>query len=169
MFREYDPTMWGKIQIFIRQAWPPTRVFTILKCWRDAPLRAEALARRFGMKPKFMVLGHTHKPDIATIGETNVINTGSFFPWPGASVVDVEPNGITVRKLYRGGGRFAASDIIRRFELDVDLSSLKVIASPVESPDAAAKEDRPTMTFAALRKSAKPQFVYGQGNPSIGA
>ena len=45
--KDYDPTVWGKFQIFLRQAWPPTRVLKILECWQAAPQKAVEMVRRF--------------------------------------------------------------------------------------------------------------------------
>lgn len=128
ILKDYDPSVWGKIQIFARQAWPPTRPLKILQCWRNAPKKAVELANSFGKSPKYLIIGHTHKPDIAVIGETTVINTGSFFPWPGASSVDIDSNGISIRKIDKRGNQFVVGKTIRRFDLNIEPSSLHIPA-----------------------------------------
>lgn len=138
LIKDYDPTVWGKIQIFLRQAWPPTRAFTILNCWKEAPEKALELVEKFQKKPRFLIIGHTHKPDITTIGSTTVINTGSFLPWPGATTVDIDSRGLSARKVIKRNNRFTTGEIIRRFEMTIDLDSLVV---PIE---ATSKAPRPT-------------------------
>ena len=136
LVKDYDPTVWGKIQIFLRQAWPPTRALTILQCWREAPVKAIELVEKFQKAPRFLLIGHTHKPDISTIGETTIINTGSFLPWPGATTVDIDSHGLVVRKIVRDSGQFSAGKVIRRFELPIALDSLVI---PIRSSPEATR------------------------------
>lgn len=124
--KDYDPTAWGKIQIFFRQAWPPTRVFKILDSWKQAPARAVDMVAQFKTPPEFLIIGHTHKPDISTQGATTVLNSGSFFPWPGTYAIDIESDGIRVRKVHKRNGEFVASEPIRQFKLSIDVDSLKI-------------------------------------------
>ncbi len=122
--KDYDPTVWGKIQIFAHQAWPPTKPFKILKCWEDAPKLAVEMASQYEKTPQFMIIGHTHKPSIRAEGPTQVINTGSFFPWPGSTAVDLDSNGITIRKVVKRRSQFALGKTVGRFEIDIDLDSM---------------------------------------------
>ena len=123
--RDYDPSVWGKIQIFVRQAWPPTRVLKILESWKAAPRKAIEMAARFDLSPKFLIIGHTHKPAVDLIGSTTVINTGSFFPWPGATAVDLLPDKVVVRAIRKGRDRFSLGRVIGEFKSRVDLESLR--------------------------------------------
>jgi predicted phosphodiesterase len=123
--KDYDPTVWGKLQIFLRQACPPTRVLKILDCWKATPQMAVNMAHRYGLSPKFLIIGHTHKPAIHSIEQTTVINTGSFLPWPGATAVDLTEKGIFVRKVLRGNRSFSIGKTIQQFELEIDLDSLR--------------------------------------------
>jgi len=136
--KDYDPTVWGKLQIFLRQAWPPTRVLKILEHWKATPQMAVDMAERYGRKPKFLIIGHTHKPEIRAIQQTTVINTGSFFPWPGATTVDLQPNGLSVRKVVRRKGQFSIGDTLQHFDIDIDLSSLRF---PVSEPASELKSN----------------------------
>ena len=136
LVKDYDPTVWGKIQIFLRQAWPPTRALTILQCWREAPEKAIELVEKFQKAPRFLLIGHTHKPDISTIGETTIINTGSFFPWPGATTVDIDSHGLVVRKIVTRSGQFTAGEVISRFEFPIALDSLVI---PIHSSPEATR------------------------------
>ncbi len=126
LLKNYDPSVWGKVEIFLRQAWPPNRPFRIVESWKRAPRKAVDLVNRFGKSPRFLVIGHTHKPDISTIGETTVINTGAFLPWPGATAVDIDNRGITVRKIRSQKGKFHLGGIVGKFEKEIDTLSLSV-------------------------------------------
>ena len=132
--KDYDPTVWGKLQIFLRQAWPPTRILRILECWRATPRRAIDMAHRYGRDPRFLIIGHTHKPTIRSIQGTTVINTGSFFPWPGATVVDLQADGLYVKKVVRRAGKFSVGKTLQRFDLGIDLASLRFPTNEPENP-----------------------------------
>lgn len=124
ILKDYDPSVWGKIEIFARQAWPPNRPLKILECWKNAPKKAVDLMTQFGISPEFLIIGHTHKPDISVVGGTTVINTGAFLPWPGATAVDIDSNGITVRKVLHRKGEFSLGETVKRFKMEIDLQSL---------------------------------------------
>jgi len=132
ILKDYDPTVWGKIEVFARQAWPPNRPLKILECWKNAPKKAIGLMTQFGMSPDFLIIGHTHKPDISVIGGTTVINTGAFLPWPGATAVDIDSTGITVRKVLHRKGEFSLGETVKRFKKEIDLQSLE---TPVPEND----------------------------------
>lgn len=99
--RKYNPTLWGRAKIFLHQAWPPSTPFRILQCWREVPDRAVSLTRRFGLTPRFIIVGHTHNPGIWRRGEQTVVNLGSYFPWPGARCVDIADGQLVVRKVSK--------------------------------------------------------------------
>lgn len=143
LVKDYDPTMWGKFQIFLRQAWPPTRILKVLDSWKKAPSNAVELVERFGFSPEFLIIGHTHKPDISTCGTTTVLNSGSFLPWPGATSIDISESGIEVKEIIRNGSQFIAGKTVHRQAIDIDLESLRI---PIDTPKTAAK---PAYQFSA--------------------
>lgn len=116
--KKYNPTLWGKMRIFLHQAWPPSTPFRILKCWRQVPDRAVSLTKRFSLSPKFIIVGHTHNPGIWTRGSQTVINTGSFFPWPGARCVDIEGETLSVRKIKKGQNKIEIGKVQKTFAID---------------------------------------------------
>lgn len=115
--QKYNPTAWGKLKIFLHQAWPPTTPFRILNCWRQVPDHALSLAERFSLSPKFIIVGHTHNPAVWQRGETTIINTGSFFPWPGARFVDIEGDSLRVRKIRKGKDSIRIGKTVRTFSI----------------------------------------------------
>ena len=98
--------------------WPPGRFLTILKAWREAPGRAEALARAHRPKARFVVMGHTHKPGVwGTPPGVVVINTGSFSRPFGSVAADISGDGIRVRRVESRGGEFRACPTIAEYPL----------------------------------------------------
>lgn len=115
--KKYNPTLWGKMKIFLHQAWPPTTPFRILKSWSEVPARAISLTERFGLSPKFIVVGHTHNPGTWKRGGQTVINLGSYFPWPGARCIDIEKNTLKIRKIRKKQNDIKIGRTIASFEL----------------------------------------------------
>lgn len=113
----YNPTMWGKLKIFLHQTWPPSTPFRILKCWQEMPGRAISLASRFALTPRFIVVGHTHNPGIWRRGDQVVVNLGSYFPWPGARCIDIDDQTFSVRMIKKGKNRIEIGRVIESFEL----------------------------------------------------
>jgi predicted phosphodiesterase len=100
----------------IRQCWPPAKPFQILKCWRETPRRAVALAQTFRPQSHIIILGHTHRAGVWHIGPRIIINTGSFISFAKCFAVDVARNTVIVRKVTRSGsGDFVLEKEIARF------------------------------------------------------
>lgn len=98
--------------------WPPSRLLTILKAWREAPGRAAALARTHRPKARFVVMGHTHKPGVwAMAPGVVVINTGSFSRPFGPVAAEVSEDCIRVRRVESRGGEFRPGPAIAEFPL----------------------------------------------------
>ncbi|EDY81313.1 Ser/Thr protein phosphatase family protein [Verrucomicrobiia bacterium DG1235] len=123
----YNPTLWGKFKIFLHQAWPPSTPFRILRCWREVPDRAVSLTSRFSLAPKFIVLGHTHKPGIWKRGEQTIINLGSYFPWPGALCIDIEDTTLSIRKIQKRRDSISIGACRRSFEIENEGELLKAM------------------------------------------
>ncbi len=115
--KKYNPTLWGKMKIFLHQAWPPTTPFRILKSWSEVPARAISLTKRFGLSPKFIVVGHTHNPATWKRGDQTVINLGSYFPWPGARCIDIEGDTLRIRKIRKKQNDIKIGRTIASFDL----------------------------------------------------
>lgn len=113
----YNPTLWGKLKIFLHQTWPPTTPFKIVKCWLDVPGKAVSLASRFRLKPRFIVVGHTHFPGIWQRGSQTIVNLGSYFPWPGARCIDIQNDTLVVRRIHKRQGQVRLGKAVARFDL----------------------------------------------------
>ena len=98
--------------------WPPLRVTQVLRAWYEAPRRAAALLRTHRPAARFVVLGHVHRPGIWRSPHGSIIiNTGSFCPPLGASVVDLGPERLTVRSVEFRRGAFHAGAVQAEFAL----------------------------------------------------
>ncbi len=96
--------------------WPPRRVFSILRAWREAPGRAAALARAHRPRARFIVIGHTHIPGVwRTASGIVVVNTGSFCRPFGATVAEVSPGRIRIRRIEARRGEFHPGARIAEF------------------------------------------------------
>ncbi len=106
----------AKMMFFVRELWPLSRVLLILKCWREAPRRAEKLAEAFRPNARIIIIGHTHRAGIWRIGPRIVINTGSFMMFAKRYAVDVKNNVVSVKQIVLDGGLFVAGKEIARFD-----------------------------------------------------
>ncbi len=98
--------------------WPPQRVFTILRAWREAPGRAAALARRHRPKARFIVIGHTHRPGVwQTASGVVVVNTGSFCRPFGAMATEVTADRVRIRNITQRRGAFHPGSKVAEFPL----------------------------------------------------
>jgi predicted phosphodiesterase len=98
--------------------WPPTRVLKILKAWREAPARADSLARRHRPRARVVLIGHTHKPGVWRMPSgVVVVNTGSFCRPAKPIAADVTPGSVIVRRIDERGGGFHAGSIITEIPL----------------------------------------------------
>lgn len=94
-------------QWFWRTFFPPTQVLAMLRCWRDLPRNAAALARAQRPGAQVVVTGHVHFPGVwPTPNGPTVINTGSFFRPLGGNLVDVADGRVHVRRIERAGEAF---------------------------------------------------------------
>lgn len=106
------------VQFAADTVWPPLRILRILDAWRHEPARAAAFARQYRPHAKFFIAGHVHRTVVQRTPTGLVaLNTGSFCPPFGGSVVDLEPGRLRVRRVTLRGGEFRAGDPIAEFAL----------------------------------------------------
>jgi predicted phosphodiesterase len=98
--------------------WPPARIIRVIRAWRQAPQLAAELTRQHRPKADFVLCGHTHRPGIwQTPAGVTVINTGSFCPPLGGTLVDVTDHRLVVRAVVLRSGEFRVGDMIAEFPL----------------------------------------------------
>lgn len=103
---EPDPLRYA-LSLAGETVWPPQRVLSILRAWREAPGLAAELAHRHRPRARFIAIGHTHRPGVwRTAPGIVVINTGSFCRPFGAMALEITPGRLRVRQVTARGGRF---------------------------------------------------------------
>jgi UDP-2,3-diacylglucosamine pyrophosphatase LpxH len=80
-----------------RTAYPPQKVFHVLRYWYLMPRRVAQLAATFGQPVRHAVVGHSHLPGSWNVMGIHVLNTGSFMP--GSRPFAVAIDGTAVRLL----------------------------------------------------------------------
>lgn len=98
--------------------WPPMRIVRILRAWFAEPSIAAAFALQHRPGARFVLLGHTHRPGFwrRPDGRT-IINTGSFCPPLGGTLVDLQDGQLTVRRVEARGGEFRPGRTLAQFPL----------------------------------------------------
>jgi len=91
---------------------PPWRPLRILGFWRQAPGLAAAIAREFRPEARFMIVGHLHHAGVWEVDGRTIINTGSFFPFPGRRMVEIRDGRIEVRKIRGYLGDFHPGRVV---------------------------------------------------------
>ena len=99
----------------LRECWPPWRPLQVFHSWSVTPARAEALARVFRPRARFILIGHTHFSGCWRRGPRMVINTGSFLPLSGRMAVDIQGETLTVRSILLDRGVFKAGSPMMQF------------------------------------------------------
>ncbi len=98
--------------------WPPSRVLTILRAWRQTPGLGAEFGHRHRPNATFALYGHTHRPGIwQAEGRPTVINTGSFTGPLGGRIVDLDGESLSVRKIISGREGFRPGAEVARFSL----------------------------------------------------
>ncbi|HMD60573.1 MAG TPA: metallophosphoesterase [Opitutaceae bacterium] len=96
--------------------WPPGRVLSILRAWREAPGKAAALARRHRPRARLIAIGHTHIPGVwRTASGIVVVNTGSFCRPFGAMAAEISPGLVRVRRVELRRGEFHPGSTVAEF------------------------------------------------------
>jgi predicted phosphodiesterase len=103
------------LRTLLRECWPPWRPFQVIHSWAITPGRAEALARVFRPRARFILIGHTHFSGCWRRGPRMVINTGSFLPFGGRMAIDVQGETLTVRPILLERGVFKAGAPMMQF------------------------------------------------------
>jgi predicted phosphodiesterase len=97
---------------------PPRQVLAMLRCWRDLPHRAAALARTQRPSAQVVVTGHVHFPGVWPVpGGAVVINTGSFLRPLGGNLVDVADGCVRVRRIERDRDGFRGGKLLAEIAL----------------------------------------------------
>jgi predicted phosphodiesterase len=109
--------------------WPPSRIWKILRIWRQEPALVAAFARVHRPQARVVAVGHTHRPGVwRTPGGTLVVNTGSFTRLLGGCAIDLAGDRVTVRRIADRNGEFHLGETMAAFSL------AELVASPRLEP-----------------------------------
>ena len=119
--RECDPGDRNLLRCAIRLFrvfFPPQRTLAMLRCWRDGPGLADALAEAQRPAAQLVVVGHTHCPVVwrAPSGRV-IVNTGAFGPMRGPLAVELAAEKVRVVSIARRGGFFRLDEKVAEFPL----------------------------------------------------
>lgn len=103
---------------YMRASWPPWRPLQIIRFWMAVPEKAVALARVFRPRARLIITGHSHYCGVWRRGPRVIINTGSFLPVSGRTLVDLDAGRLVVRKIIRRRRKFEAGKTIAEFKAD---------------------------------------------------
>ncbi|WP_252510865.1 hypothetical protein, partial [Acinetobacter baumannii] len=96
----------------------PLRPLHVLRAWIHGPTLAERFVAQHRPQVQCIVVGHTHLPGWWWRGERLVINTGSYLPGFGRTVVDVAGEDLQVRAVAFDGKFFRPGREVFRWRLD---------------------------------------------------
>lgn len=106
------------LSFLIDTAWPPLRVVEILRAWRRLAPNAADFVQRHRPQARFVITGHTHRPGIWRMArDLVVINTGSYCPPLGGTVVDITGSTLVVRRVDFRRGEFHPGPKLAEFPL----------------------------------------------------
>jgi predicted phosphodiesterase len=103
------------LRTVLRECWPPWRPFQVFQSWMATPARAEALARVFRPRARFILIGHTHFSGCWRRGPRMIINTGSFLPLSGRMAIDLQGGNLIIRPILLERGVFKAGAPMMQF------------------------------------------------------
>jgi predicted phosphodiesterase len=105
------------LRTVLRECWPPWRPFQIFHSWTVTPGKAEALAKAFRPRARFILIGHTHFSGCWHRGPRVIINTGSFLPLSGRMAIDIAGRKLTARRIVSERGVFKAEEGLMEFDV----------------------------------------------------
>jgi predicted phosphodiesterase len=116
--REHDPEarhFFAKCLRIFRAVFPPTRVLTMMRVWREMPDIAARYADEQRPRAKIILTGHTHFHGVWKRGRHVIVNTGSLCAPREGQIVDITENALEVRRVVRRKGLFYPGKAVEKF------------------------------------------------------
>lgn len=107
----------GSLVHLFETTWPPWRPIYILKSWAEVPARADAFAREFRPKLRFLIIGHTHYAGIWRRGDLTIINTGALMRGFSRQAILLEDGKLTVHRIDFRKKKFQLGAAITSFPM----------------------------------------------------
>lgn len=76
--RQSDRSLKARAGLFLREIWPPSRPWEVLKVWAQLPSLAAGFLREFRPAARVMLFGHTHRAALWKRDGRLLVNTGGF-------------------------------------------------------------------------------------------
>jgi predicted phosphodiesterase len=109
---------WARLRRLLHTIFPPHRILTMLRAWRDTPTLARRLVRAQRPRAQLIVLGHTHHAGVwSEPGGITVVNTGTFCTPFGPCFVELHGERVRVVRIAGREGVFYPGTVISEFPL----------------------------------------------------
>jgi predicted phosphodiesterase len=76
--RQSGRSLMARAGLLLREIWPPSRPWEVLKAWAQLPSLAAGFLREFRPAARVMLFGHTHRATVWRRGGRLLVNTGGF-------------------------------------------------------------------------------------------
>lgn len=108
----------------------PWKVAQVLWYWHVFPRLAARFLETHAPEARFGIFGHTHHPQVVTLGSRTIINTG-YYGFPGSPrAVTIEDRRMRVWLIGRGGDGYALrSELSHAFELRAGAAAVAPLAA----------------------------------------
>jgi exonuclease SbcD len=104
--RQGSQSVVAKMGLLVREVWPPTRPWEVMKVWAGLPRLASEFAGRYRPGAKAVVFGHTHRAALWRRGGRWLVNTGGFVTFSRPWRVTWDGEGMVIERIRVKGGAF---------------------------------------------------------------
>jgi len=104
--RQGSQSVAAKVGLLMREVWPPTRPWEVMKVWAGLPRLASEFTGRYRPGAKAVVFGHTHRAALWRRGGRWLVNTGGFVTFSRPWRVTWDGEGMVIERIRVKGGAF---------------------------------------------------------------
>ena len=104
--RQGSQSVAAKVGLLMREVWPPTRPWEVMKVWAGLPRLASEFTGRYRPGAKAVVFGHTHRAALWRRGGRWLVNTGGFVTFSRPWRVTGDGEGMVIERIRVMGGAF---------------------------------------------------------------
>ena len=102
--RQRSRSLPARVALFLREIWPPTRPWEVLKVWARLPHLANAFAQEFRPESKVVLFGHTHRAATWRRGGRLLVNTGGFVTFARPLIAELNGGRFSVHRVEERNG-----------------------------------------------------------------
>lgn len=104
--RQRGHSLTARAGLLLREIWPPTRPWEVLKVWAGLPWIAARFLRNYRPNARVMLFGHTHRAAVWNRGGRLLVSTGGFVTFAKPLMADLQEGQFSVFRLYRNQGEW---------------------------------------------------------------